>query len=165
MADTYVQTCFAFRCTAGEWSLLQQAFLLSLDLCSDIEPDAPGPEFIALFQPGAQDDWAGFRDLFDDPAFPDFGADLAGGANQTGDGVTAVISAEASFDPSAVARLIQRCCAASLAVGSIGFEWSMSCARQLVGEFGGGWCAIFPDRIEIETTGAALSAAMEGSNS
>jgi hypothetical protein len=38
----------------------------------------------------------------------------------------------------------------------------MSCDRAVVGEFSGAWCAIFRDRIEMETTGEALCRALEG---
>jgi len=38
----------------------------------------------------------------------------------------------------------------------IGFEWAFSCSRPRVGEFGGGACAIFADRVVFETTRAML---------
>lgn len=163
MADTFVQNCFAFRCTAGEWSLIQEAFLLSLDLCSGVEPSLPSTEFMTLFPSDGHDKWAGFRDLFDDRDFPDFGADLAGGVEDSTNGL-AVISAEVSLDPSAIARLIQRCCAVTLAEGPLGFEWSISCSRQRLESFGGGWCAIFSDRVVIETTSGALFASLDEGN-
>lgn len=43
-----------------------------------------------------------------------------------------------------------------------GFEWAATCSKPRIGEFGGGWCAVFADRIEIETTGEALSQALDG---
>jgi hypothetical protein len=92
-------------------------------------------------------------------SFPDFGADLAGGAKEDGTW-EAIISADTSLDPMAIARLIQRCCQESLGQAPIGFEWAVTCSRQRIGEFGGGWCAIFPDRIEIETTTQLLSLAL-----
>lgn len=162
MADNFVQSCFAFECSATEWSLLREAFLVSLDLCSALEPGLPSTEFMSSF-PGVGDDrWAGFRDLFDNRDYPDFAADLAGGAVEQCVNWRAIISAEVSLDPMAVARLIQRCCRTTLAQNPIGFEWSISCSRQRVGEFGGGWCAVFSDRIEIESTGEALSTALSG---
>lgn len=162
MADSYAQTCFAFQCTEAEWSLLQEAFLLSLDLCSELEPEPRSIAFMTLFPSDGDDRWSGFRDLFDDRDFPDFGSDLAGGSTADGSGWEAIISAETSFEPQAVAKLIQRCCQQTLAAQPIGFEWAVTCSRQRVGEFGGGWGAIFPDRIEIESTWTALSAALSG---
>ncbi|MBV1686424.1 hypothetical protein KRR38_01730 [Novosphingobium sp. G106] len=162
MADTYVQTCFAFDCTASEWALLQQAFLLSLDLNLEAEPEEMSSDFRAVFPPTGGDPWSGFRELFDDPDYPDFGADLAGGETPDEARWQAIISAEVSFDPAAVSRLIQRCCAETLSSGPIGFEWSISCSRQRIDEFGGGWCAVFADRIELEGTHEALRAALLG---
>lgn len=161
MADVFVRTCFAFRCTAAEWALMQEAFLLSLDLCAGVEPSLPSTAFMTLFPSDGEDRWSGFRDLFDDRNFPDFGADLAGGAEQDSPHWRAIISSEVSLEPAAIAALIQRCCPDTLAHGPIGFEWSMSCSRQLVEAFGGGWCAIFADHVLLETTSASLFAALD----
>src|SRR5690606_21864015 len=70
-----------------------------------------------------------------------------------------------SFQPDPIATVIHRCCAESLCRGAIGFEWSESCSKPREGEFGGGWCAIFPDRIEMHSTREALSAALGSSAS
>ena len=159
MADVFVKSCFAFHCSAAEWALLREAFLLSLDLCAGVEPSPLSTEFMTLFPCDGEDRWSGFRDLFDDRNYPDFGADLAGGAEESSTSWRAIISAEVSLDPAAIAALIQRCCAATLAGGPIRFEWSTSCSRQLVDAFGGGWCAIFADHVVLETTRAALDKA------
>ena len=160
MADVFVKTCFAFYCSAAEWALLQEAFLLSFDLCAGVEPNPPGPGFMALFPPDDEDRWSGFRDLFSDRDYPDFGADLAGGPEDGSANWRAIISAEVSLEPLAIAALIQRCCAAALAGGPIGFAWSTSCSRQVIDAFGGGWCAVFSDHVALETTGAALAKAI-----
>jgi len=160
MADVFVRTCFAFRCSAAEWALLREAFLLSLDLCAGIEPSLPSTAFMTLFPSDGEDRWSAFRDLFDDRDYPDLGADLAGGAEEGSGDWRAVMSAEVGLEPSAVAGLIQRCCAVTLADGPIGFEWSTSCSRQLIDAFGGGCCAIFADHVVLETTGAALEKAV-----
>ena len=160
MADSFVQGCFSFACSAQEWSLLQEGFLLSLDLGGGRETEPRSAAFMSLFPSDGEDRWSEFRALFDDREFPDFGADLAGGACADGRGWEAIISAEVSFEPVAVARLIQRCCAATLASGPIGFEWAVTCSRQRADEFGGGWCAIFRDDIAFETTGQALALAL-----
>lgn len=164
MADTYVQGCFAFSCSPAEMALLEEAFQESYGLGEGYNPDTvnPSPEFLALF-PAAEDDrWAGFRDIFSDRDFPSFGATLTGSNLADPLMVAAIITSEIALDPEALAKLIQRCCSASLQHGPIGFEWSVTCSRMRVGEFGGGWCAISHDRIEIETTGEALSAALSG---
>ena len=68
------------------------------------------------------------------------------------------------FDAAAIAVVIQRCCPETLAKGPIGFEWAMTCSKPRIGEFGGGWCAIFADRIEIDATNEALSRALAANN-
>lgn len=159
MADTYISACFAFPCQLEEWEHLREGFLLAMDLSAGLEPDPPSAEFTALFPPDGDDKWSGFLDLFDDPDFTDFGADLAGGPDR--DGCVALISAERDFQPDPVARLIQRCCQSTLAAAPVGFEWSVTCSRQRVGEFGGGWCVVFPDRIEFERTGEGIRKALQ----
>jgi len=164
MADMFVQASFAFQCSSAEMALLEEGFQASYDLSADcMAPDAqPSPDFAALFPGLPGDPWSGFLSMFADPDFPSFGADLQGG-NAIGETkVTAVITAECVFEPEPVAHLIQRCCQATLATEPIGFEWSVTCSKMRIGEFGGGWCAIFPDRIEFETTAEVLSQALSG---
>lgn len=162
MADTYISACFAFACHPDEWERLREAFLLAMDLSAGLEPDPPSAEFMALFPSDGEGRWNGFLDLFDDPDFPDFGADLAGGPDEGG--CMALISAERDFQPDPVARLIQRCCQSTLAATPVGFEWSVTCSRQRVGEFGGGWCVVFPDRVAIESTSEGIRKALQTSN-
>lgn len=164
MADTYVQGCFAFSCSPAEMALLEEAFQASYDLGEGYNPDTvnPSPEFLALFPPSEGDRWAGFRDIFSDRDSPSFGAVLTGSNLADPLMVAAVVTSEIALDPEAIAKLIQRCCSATLLIGPIGFEWSVTSSRMRVGEFGGGWCAISHDRIEIETTGQALAASLSG---
>lgn len=164
MADTYVQGCFAFSCSPAEMALLEEAFQASYGLGEGYNPDtvSPSPEFLALFPASEDDRWAGFRDIFSDRDFPSFGAVLTGSNLADPLMVAAVVTSEIALDPEALAKLIQRCCSATLLTGPIGFEWSVTCSRMRAGEFGGGWCAIFHDRIEIETTGEALAASLSG---
>jgi len=119
---------------------------------------------LAAFPPSnAADPWSGFRDAFDDPEFPGIGADFESGACPDQPGLCVICFASMSdFDPAAIAMLIQRCCPKTLKIAPIGFEWAMTCSKPHLDEFGGGWCAIFADRIEMETTGAALSCALDG---
>lgn len=161
MADTYIQACFAFLCSQAEWDLLHRAFLISIELANDVEPEPPTADFARLFPPVGDDPWAGFRTIFLCGEYPEFGCDLEGDVGPAGNGrLVAIISAEMDFVPEAVAKLIQRCCAETLNAGPIGFEWSVSCSRQRVGAFGGGWCAIFDDWIELQWTSAGLAAAL-----
>lgn len=158
MADTFVSACFSFPCTTTEWEHLRAAFLLALDLGAELEPELASTDFMALLPSHGDDRWSAFRALFDDPHVPDFGADLAGGPQ--GGQCHALISAERDFQPEPTARLIQRCCQETLRSTPIGFEWSVTCSRQRVGEFGGGWCVIFSDRIELGTTHEAIQRAI-----
>lgn len=165
MADMFLKCCFAFSCTSTEMALLEEAFEASYNSTCAGNGDRPAPSaaFLTVFPPeDADDPWSGFASLFSDRDYPSLGADLTGSNRAGSQTVEAVISSDTSFDPEAVAKLIQRCCPTTLTAGPIGFEWCMSCSRQRIGEFGGGWCAIFTDRIEIETTGEALSIALEG---
>lgn len=161
MAETFLQASFAFACSHHEMALLEEAFLAAADLACDIEPDPPSPEFRAVFPPSDDDVWSGFRRLFADPAYPGFGAQIEGGNTiENPDRSDVCIYAATDFDPDAVARVIQRCCAGSLEREPVGFEYSWSCTKPRIGEFGGGWCVVHPERIDSGTTGEALAAAL-----
>lgn len=164
MANIYLQGCFTFACTNAEMALIEEAFQASYDLMDGRDPAAPSPEILAAFPPTAKDEaWSGFRKLFPDPDYPTFGADLEGGNSIDQPDISyPILSSTIDFQPVPIAALIQRCCPASLARKPVGFEWAESCSSPRIGEFGGGWCAIFTDRIEIETTGEALARALEG---
>lgn len=157
MADVFVQSCFAFDCTEAEFLTLRECFDVAVTLGTEDEPDAPSTRFLSLFPPEGNDPWASFLALFDDPVFPQFGAELSGSMEDSGEAFMATVSADLCFEPMAVARLLQRCCQMSLAKSPIGFEWSVTCSRQRIDEFGGGWCAVFSDRIECTSTSEALS--------
>lgn len=164
MADSYVQGSFAFTCNNLEMALIEEAFQASYDLQDGSDLTPPTPEFLAAFPPVTPDDcWSGFLAIFLDPDFPNFGVDFEGGNTLDQPQVsTAAFSSPTDFQPAALGQLIQRCCQTTLHQAPIGFEWAFSCSRARQGEFGGGWCAVFADRIEIETTGEALSRAIEG---
>src|SRR3546814_14026448 len=101
--------------------------------------------------------WGGFVTLFPDPEFPHFGAVLASEAVADDPSCAEiVISGAEAFELEAIAAVVQRCCAETLAKKPIGFEWADSCSRARPDAFGGGWCAIFADRLEFETNGQAL---------
>lgn len=164
MADTWIQGSFAFRCTLAERALVQEAVFAGHDICAALDTDPPSPALLAVFPPtDAADPWSGFRDALPDPEFPTIGGDFA--ARDDPDDPSSCIATFASmddFDPAAIATVIQRCCAETLAKGPIGFEWAVTCSKPRIGEFGGGWCAIFLDRIELESTGEALARALDG---
>lgn len=164
MADNWTQGSFAFRCTHSERALIQEAVNAGHDLCAALDPDPPSPELLAAFPPiDPADPWSGFRNAFDDPDFPCVGGDFA--AVDDPDDASLCLATFASmddFDPSAIVIVIQRCCRETLAKAPIGFEWATVCSRPRVEEFGGGWCAIFADRIELESTSEPLSRALAG---
>lgn len=163
MADSYVQGSFAFTCTHAEMALIEEAFQASYDLESGGTPTEPTPEFLAAFPPVTPDDpWSGFLSIFDDPDFPSFGVEFEGGNTLDQPGVSmGSFWSMTDFQPAALGEMIRHCCQATLLQAPIGFEWSFSCSKPRRGEFSGGWCAVFADRIEIETTGEALSRAIE----
>lgn len=162
MADTYVQGSFAFTCSNAEMALIEEGFQASADLMDDCEPFEPSPEFLAIFPPvDTADRWSGFRAIFSDPDFPSFGVDFEGGNSPEAlDVCTICIFSATDFQPEPVANLIHRCCRETLSKGAIGFEWAYSCSKPLVDQFGGGWCAVFADRIEYGGTGDALRHAL-----
>lgn len=164
MADSYVQGSFAFTCSHTEMALIEEAFQASYDLQDGTPEAGPTPEFLEAFPPTEPDDpWSGFLSIFPDADFPNFGVDFEGGNTlDRPDVSTVVLSSTTDFQPDALAALIQHCCQGTLRQAPIGFEWACSCSRARIGEFSGGWCAVFADRIEIETTGEALSRALEG---
>lgn len=162
MANTFLSASFVIRCTNAEMALLEEAFLACANLDAEFEPDDPSPEFLASFPPtDGGDHWSGLLSLFDEPHFPSLGAALSGG-NSLEDPAhcTAVISGTTDFQPWSVAQIIQRCCRATLALEPLGFEWAVTCSRPRPGEFGGGYCAIFADRVVLQSTGESLSQAL-----
>ena len=164
MADNYIAGSFAFRCTTGEAALIETAWELADDLMRDEAPSEPDADILAAFPPDSPDDvWSGFRAIFIDMDYPSFGADMAVDSLPDDPGFCRVwIGSETDFQPTPIAALIHRCCPVTLADGPIGFEWAETCSRPRVDEFGGGWCAIFADRIDIESTGDALARALAG---
>jgi hypothetical protein len=164
MADHWRQGSFAFRCTASECALIEELINAGYALANGDEPDPPSAALLTAFpSDDANAPWNAVREAFADPEFPAIGADFL--AETCPDDARARIVIFASmydFDAYAVALLIQRCCPETLAKGPIGFEWASVCSRPRIGEFGGGWCAVFADRIEIEATYEPLSRVLAG---
>jgi hypothetical protein len=168
MADMYVQASLAFRCAQNEWALIDEANRASASLMRAHDCKGPSTAFLRAFPPSkAHDLWSGYRDIFADGDYPDLGADIIGrplldAVGKWDGGWEIAIMGMAGFQPDAIAQLIYVCCKASLAAEPVGFEWAFSCSKPRLGEFGGGWCAIFPDRIEMKSTSQALEAALNG---
>ena len=163
MADHFIQGSFAFTCSIAEAALIEEAWQLAADLMWDFDPAPISDELLAVFPPSLADKpLSGFTAIFDDANLPDFGADIQV-ENLIEDPKTCSVSiySDTDFQPWPIAGLIQRCCQPTLAIAPIGFDWSLTCSKPRIEGFGGGWCAIFPDRIEIESTRQALSKALD----
>jgi hypothetical protein len=137
MTDYQTETAFSFTITADEAMLLRECLVIA-DGLQDEEPAAdrtqPGAAFLAAFQPfdGDGDVYSGFRHIFCDGDYVDFGcdvevADLDGGA--------AVCISGSQVDLGAVAELIRRCCCSAL---PLRFGWAATCSKYRDGAFGGG---------------------------
>ena len=164
MVDMYVQASLVFRCTTQERALIDEASRASANLMRAHDITGPSAALLRVFSPSdAHDPWSGYRDIFADGDYPDLGAEVVGRPLLDATGTWDVsIMGMAGFQLDAVAQLIYACCKASLAIEPVGFEWAFSCSKPRLGAFGGGWCAIFPDRIEMESTSQALDAALNG---
>lgn len=164
MADSYVQGSFAFTCTHAELALIEEAFQASYDFEAGGTPTEPSPEFLAAFPPTSPDEpWSGFLAIFPDPDFPNFGVDFEGTNMPEQPQISTVtFYSMTDFQPDPLASLIQHCCQATLREAPIGFEWACSCSKPRIGEFGGGACAIFPDRIVFSNTAQMLERALKG---
>lgn len=158
MADNYIQGSFAFRCAASEADLLSEAIQGLSDISSGAQPEPPSAAILTAFPPILADEpWSGLLELMPDPEFPalntDFSRDIA-----PDDPKIAVVCfySMSDFEPLTIAELIRGCCQQTLAIAPVGYEWASTCSRPRLDEFGGGWCAVFADRIEIENSGRAL---------
>lgn len=164
MADNWRQGSFAFRCTANECALIAELINAGYALANGDEPDPPSAALCAAFpSDDANAPWIAVREAFADPEYPAIGTDFLAETCPADPQARIVYFASMDdFDAYAVALLIQRCCTETLAKEPVGFEWAAVCSKPRVGEFGGGWCAIFADRIEIEDSYTALSRALSG---
>lgn len=164
MADSYVQGSFAFTCTKAEAALIEECWQHASALVLDLDPEEPSADFLTIFPPKeGGDHFSGFLEIFHDANFPDFGADLSVESEPDDAQQSAlVIYSLTDFQPDPIANLIFRCCQEILKQSPIGFDWSYSCDRPRIDHFGGGFCAIFPDRIEFQTTNRQLKRAVDG---
>lgn len=122
MTDYQTETAFTIAVTAAEAAMLSEAADLTDALMAAKPEDAPpvlSDGFAALFPPLPEGDAAsGFRALFCDGDYPDFGCDIQ--ADEGGDAAN-VTFAGAQVDTEAIAELIRRCCASALPVR---FGWA-----------------------------------------
>ncbi|MFD2429607.1 hypothetical protein ACFSUK_18660 [Sphingobium scionense] len=142
MAEHHVQGSFAFTCTAAESALIEEAWQHAADLLGNFTPGEPSAEFLAAFMPtDLGNPFNGLLGLFDDPAFPDFGAEI-----EIEGSVDCVVSiyGTTDFQPGPIAELIRHCCQESLKVKPVGFDWSYSCSRPLRDSFGEGGARYSP---------------------
>lgn len=159
MADNFTMASFAFACTQNEAELLKTAFEVVADLHEMSETAEFDPCLAALFPPIDDDPFGGLRSIFSDPDYPNLGAAIDVTIREEGTSAVCIYGTEA-FQPDPVAILIQRCCPASLATAPVAFEWAETCSKPRIDEFGGGYCVIFSDDIEIRGTRSLVDEAV-----
>lgn len=158
MADHYLETAFSIAVTVEEAALLAAAISAAERLSGADCPDRGaayaelGPAFAAAFPASAEDPFATFLQLFDDPDFPQFDADIEIGESDASAQVL-VYFAGRQFGVEQVARLIFAVAKSAL---PFGFEYAYTCSKLRCGEFGGGAVIITPGGIEYRSTGRAL---------
>ena len=153
MANTYLETAFNVPVTPDEAALLEECFAtaaeISIGFASIPQEELEAAKscyasrssaFKATFPPqaGEEDPFAAFLDLWSDPDFPCFDADLSIGDSPDGKGQVAFIHGHEA-DISALASLIQQVCKSAL---PFGFEWALVTDRDRPGGFGGGYFVI-----------------------
>jgi hypothetical protein len=153
MANSYLQTAFNIRVTADEAALLQECFEtsdeISIGFGSMPAEELEGAKayyaerteaFRKVFPESAdeQDPFATFLELWDDPEFPEFDADLCISADGAGIGAIASFSGT-QVDVRAVASLIQKTCSSAFPCC---FQWANYTDRLRPDEHGGGFFII-----------------------
>lgn len=174
MANNFLEASFQIWMTAEEAAMLEECFetadiissgfagidheeLEAAKICYAARSNA----FRAAFpeRDGEEDPFADFLDLWSDPDFPSFDADLTVG-NTDDDAARVAFVSGCQVDVEALATLIQTVCKSAL---PFGFEWAARCDRLRPGEFGGGYFVITDTKISGGSTGwlmlNALSAA------
>jgi len=162
MAEIYPQASIAFVTCAFEATLVEEAFLAAQDWDHagvTFDPSAP---LCSLFPPARPGEpWSGLQGIFDDPDSPTFGAKIIIGEVDGHPRLRCVrIYSLVNFQVGPIAELIRVCCQSSLLARPIGFDYALSCSGPLPGMFGGGWCVIWPDRVDRGSTAHALASAI-----
>ncbi|SNS68923.1 hypothetical protein SAMN06295912_11291 [Sphingomonas laterariae] len=158
MADYFISTAFEIVVGAPDADLLTECFETShMIACDYFGRDEEGLDaaracyaerseaFRAAFPPleEEQDPFAGFLQIWTDPDFPTFDADLSVEDDADGMRKRVFIHGDCA-DVSAIASVIQATCPSAL---PFGFEWSTSCSRARPGSRGGGYFVITPYEI------------------
>lgn len=153
MANHYLQTAFAIPLMPQEAILLKECFAVSTQLSSDFaELPSSGMKAVKTYYaslseafrntfPNKQeeeDPFADFLDLWSDPGFPEFDADIIIQGDPEAKAQFAFISGH-EVDVPALASLIQKVCKSAL---PFGFQWAEVTDKDVAGGFGGGYYVV-----------------------
>lgn len=165
MANHFIKASFTLSVTAAEAEVLRRVedALAIIEIEADLDRDeqerrydALGGRFGTCFPKTEADVFATFRDIFSDPDHPRLGFSMS--IEPTGpDGNCSVWIHGDQIDVEVAANLIQAAAPSTL---PFGFEYSLDCDRLRVGEFGGGFVAIFDDGVEYGTSAQGLEEAL-----
>lgn len=160
MANHYIKASFTLNVTQDEAEVLRRvedalAIVENRDLDRAAQEhgyQALGEGFAACFPATEADVFASFLEIFSDSDHPHPGFSLVIDPPNPKGECTVWIHGE-QIDVEAAANLIQIMARSAL---PFGFEYSFDCDRLRVGEFGGGFVAIFDDHIEYGTSAQGL---------
>lgn len=154
MAHDFLQTAFAIPVMPQEAALLEECFAVAAELSSDFaELPIDGMQTVKAYyasrseafkitfpeKPDEQDPFAGFFDLWSDPGFLGFYADLSIRGDPESKARFAFISGE-DADVHSIASLIQKVCKSAL---PFGFQWAEGNEEDDgSGSFAGGYYVI-----------------------
>lgn len=155
MANSFTKAAFIVTMSGEDAELIRMADLAMDLLDTTSEPDELreayanlGPRFATVFPPTDNAPFASFFEIFDDSAFPHIGGTIEiGDADEQGR--RDVVFSGEQFEIETVAQLLFMACKSALPCA---FEWSHSCDRLRVGEFGGGCVIITEDGPEYHST-------------
>lgn len=154
MANDFLQTAFAIPVMPDEAALLEECFTVAAELSSDFaELPIDGMHTVKAYyasrseafrttfpkKPEEEDPFAGFFDLWSDPGFLGFYADLSIRGDPDGRAQFAFISGD-DVDVHSIASLIQTVCKSAL---PFGFQWAEGNEEDDgSGSFAGGYYVI-----------------------
>lgn len=163
MPESYVQGAFTFSCTAAEAALLHEGWEIASDLTVDAQAPEPSAALLAMLPPvQGGNPFSGLTSLFCDLDNPDFGAVLEiVGDPRRSDRSIVTFHGLSDLQPEPLADFIRICCQDTLKQAPIGFTWGFGGDRPILDSFGGGWAAIFPDRIDFGSTSRALAESLK----
>lgn len=153
MANDFLQTTFAIPVMPDEAALLEECFTVATELSSDFaELPIDGMQTVKAYytsrseafritfpkKPEEEEPFAGFFDLWSDPGFLGFYADLSIRGDPEGRAQFAFISGD-DVDVHSIASLIQKVCKSAL---PFGFQWAAVCDKDQPDASGGGYYVI-----------------------